>query len=229
MQAVGKKVVVLDINGIVADIRRREACAVRDRAPDTVLPNGQKVYLHPRAGDFLRWVSGLRNVDVVTYTSRLKHNAEPVEALLDSIASVPSAPPHEFKFRPVVRLYGENCKPAGTDKEDPFHPVKTLEAVVDAVRAERAAQLRPPLHAPHSGAEVHALRQPDAPPHALCPWQNLSGKDVVFVDDHPRRIQSGVARVIEAGRYDASDGARTAEHLLKTAQEIQSLLDHWKN
>jgi hypothetical protein len=188
------RVVVLDMNGIVADIRRREACAVKNRTPDVVLPNGQKAYLHPRAGDFLRWVAGLENAVVVTYTSRLRHNAEPVEALLDLVA----AGGNPKRFEPVARLYGEDCKPAGTNRNDPYHPVKTLDAVLRAV---------------HNVHNVHKTALDD-----------VQGQNVVFVDDHANRIESENARVVHAGRYDAAI-ADTENLILKTAQDLRDQLD----
>ena len=116
-------VVVLDMNGVVADVRRREECTVRKRQPDLVLHNGQRVYIHPQAAKFLGWLSLNRpGVKVVTYTSRKRHNAEPVERVLtDLVAQVGCI------YKPHARLYGEDCLPGPT-----FHPIKSLRAVLSA-------------------------------------------------------------------------------------------------
>lgn len=120
-------VLVLDINGILADIRRKEEPPIINRKPDALLPNGQKAYLHPHYKEFIKWLHSIPMTTVVTYTSRLRKNAEPVEALFDQVVG-PSWT--------VARLYGENCKPAGSNASDPLHPVKTLTAVIDALKPQ---------------------------------------------------------------------------------------------
>lgn len=211
----GRAVVVLDLNGILVDVRRREAAAVRGRVPDAVLPNGQKVFLHPHAGDFLRWIFSLKDVDVVTYTSRLRHNADPVEKLLES--STPSAFGPEVVFRPVAKLHGEDCKPAGTNRSEPFHPVKTLGFVIEAVESFRQRGLTPLVS--------HRTREPLHALHSLHPKDAVRERDVIFVDDHPSRIESGGAKVIRAGGYDASDEMGTAGHLLETLGNIRAEIE----
>jgi hypothetical protein len=119
------QVVVLDINGILADIRRREAPLVTDKDPDAILPNGQKAYMHPLCHQFLHSLLDLPNVTVVLYTSRLKHNSEPVERLLE---------PEIRKVAAV--LHGEDClgpdlNAPGTEK---YHPRKTSTAVTSAAK-----------------------------------------------------------------------------------------------
>lgn len=218
----GIKYLVLDINGIVADIRRREAGAV-NRIPDIVLPNGHKVYLHPHAGKFLQWASDLGGVKVITYTSRLKHNAEPVETLLDYYRNEHGGKAHN----PIARLYGEDCKPAGTHREDPYHPVKTVGAVVRAISLlADDPKIRPVLHAPHHPEiPLHALHHPEVPLHSkgLLHHQIVDERDIIFVDDHPKRIESGRARVVEAGRYDAAI-PDTEKYLADTVWKISDAI-----
>lgn len=182
--------VVLDMNGIFADFRRREARPVTDVEPIAVLNNGHKVYLHPQAGKFLQWVSDLPNVKVITYTSRLKKNAEPVELLLRKF------------FSPIARLYGEDCKPAGTLRDEPYHPVKTLGAVISAIAAYNL--------------KLYAGRH-EQPPLAINPHS------VIFVDDHPQRIESGGAHVVHAKTYDASD-KDTEAYLIDAANKLRRFI-----
>lgn len=226
-----KKIVVLDLNGILADIRRREAPVVRSRMPDVVLPNGQKAYLHPRAGDFLRWLSNLNDsVDVITYTSRLRRNAEPVESLLTSLMKgnpTVQRPNNHHRHAPLfmAKLHGEDCKPAGTNRDDPFHPVKTLDAVMRAVSAARhqiaMENTLPPLVIPRSSSQSNLS---DIYKMSGIMNKPIRDEDVIFVDDHPHRIESGAALVIQAGRYDASNDAETVGHLSAAVRCIQSAL-----
>lgn len=173
------KIIVLDINGVVADVRRREAVAVRGRAPDAVLPNGHKVYLHPRVDRFLKWLSALEHVSVVTYTSRLQRNAEPIESLIG-----------ETHIKPIARLYGEDCMPAGTDRNDPFHPIKTIDAVLSRVASQPS--------------------------------------DILFVDDHPSRIKTGGAAVVQVRTYDAANSG-TECFIYDVVRDIQSQLVCWSS
>lgn len=111
--------VALDLNGLLVDVRRREAPSVVGRAPDAVLPNGQKAYLHPRREAFLAALAGLPGVSIVLYTSRLRRNAEPIEQLL--------ARDIEGVLRIERSLYGEQCAPPGPAER--FHPRKIARFV----------------------------------------------------------------------------------------------------
>lgn len=113
-------VVVLDLNGILADVRRKEAPHVNDRDPDVVLPNGQKVYMNPGWRRFMRFVLSIPGVRVVLYTSRLRKNSEPVERLMQPEILMVSA-----------ILHGEQCLPPSHFER--FHPIKSAAAVVREV------------------------------------------------------------------------------------------------
>jgi len=113
-------VVVLDLNGILADVRRKEAPRVDGRDPDVVLPNGQKAYMNPGWRRFVRFVLSIPRVRVVLYTSRLRKNSEPVERLMQPEILMVSA-----------ILHGEQClPPSGFER---FHPIKSAAAVVREV------------------------------------------------------------------------------------------------
>jgi hypothetical protein len=121
------------MNGILADVRRKEAPRVVGRDPDAVLPNGQRAYLNPGWQKFMRAMLAIPRVKVVLYTSRLERNSEPVERLLMPEILMVSA-----------MLHGEECLPArvpsgvsrdGASRES-YHPTKTVDAVVDALGCE---------------------------------------------------------------------------------------------
>jgi hypothetical protein len=118
-------VIVLDLNGLLADVRRKEAPSVNFRKPDATLPNGQRAYLNPNWRGFLSSVLSMGpSVRVVMYTSRLAKNSEPVEKLLQpEILGVHSI------------LHGEDCLPPkyGAVGSEKFHPLKTVDAVLRAV------------------------------------------------------------------------------------------------
>lgn len=118
-------VVVLDLNGVIADIRRREAAPVSEN-PDVILPNGQKAYFHPSSIPFLMMLLGWRSkIQTVFYTSRTAHNAKPVEDYVEK-----NIGKHLFSF--IITLHGEDCLPpvpsaGGIER---FHPIKTVNAVI---------------------------------------------------------------------------------------------------
>lgn len=80
-------VVVLDINGVLANVRKRYSTPVPSgvfsKKEIYQMPNGQMVYLRPGALDFIR---AIRSVDVflIIWTSRLYKNALPVVQWLNS-------------------------------------------------------------------------------------------------------------------------------------------------
>lgn len=112
-------VVVLDLNGVLVDVRRYEEQAVTRRAPDIVLPNRQKAYLNPCAKEFIDWLTGA-SVDVVLYTSRTKNNAAPIERAISDMCPC---------FKPALMLHQEEC-----DGTSGWRPTKTVEAVLAGLR-----------------------------------------------------------------------------------------------
>lgn len=145
----GPFVVVLDLNGILADVRRREAAPVLHRKSDVVLPNGQKAYMHPHCLKFLHAILALDGVRVVLYTSRLKHNSEPIERLLSPYISQVAAV-----------LHGEECDEPdrGAIGSDRFHPIKTIGAVVDALIAGGAHRSNDPMTVIFLDDNPHRIR-----------------------------------------------------------------------
>lgn len=116
-------IIVLDINGVLADVRRREAPPVTDRAPDVVLPNRQKAYLHPNCKTFLEWLAASQqHVGVVMFTSRTCKNAACLEEILSALCPA---------LRPIAVLHGEDCKGKMCPGES-WHPMKSASAVYDA-------------------------------------------------------------------------------------------------
>ena len=116
-------VVVLDLNGILADVRRKEAPPVVDRKPDVILPNGQKSYLNPGWKRFLKGVLMIPKVRVVLYTSRLKKNSEPIERLLMPELMCVTA-----------LMHGEDClEPTSRTGNERFHPTKSVDKICEAV------------------------------------------------------------------------------------------------
>jgi hypothetical protein len=108
-------IVVLDLNGVLMDVRRLEAPKVAGRPPDAVLPNRQKAYSRPWCREFLDQLRDLECTPVL-FTSRLRRNAVPVEqAIGDDLI-------------PAVRLYGEDCE--GTCPDEPWRPLKSAAAVL---------------------------------------------------------------------------------------------------
>lgn len=108
-------IVVLDLNGVLVDVRRYEDPAIIERAPDIILPNRQKAYLNPHAKEFVDWLADA-NVHVVLYTSRTRNNAAPIEKAIAALCPL---------FKPVLMLHQEDC-----DGTDGWRPIKSAEAVL---------------------------------------------------------------------------------------------------
>ena len=115
--------VVLDINGVLADVRRREAPPVSRRKPDVVLPNRQKAYMHPCCAIFLQWLCDSR-VPVVLFTSRTSRNAAPLESAMARLCPA---------FKPVYTMHGEDCE-GSCCPEESWRPMKSADMVVRALR-----------------------------------------------------------------------------------------------
>lgn len=150
--------VVLDINGVLADVRRKEAPPVTHKRPDVVLPNRQKAYMHPCCGRFLQWLCD-SGIPVVLFTSRTSRNAAPLESALSRLC--PS-------FRPVRTLHGEDCGDSHCPGER-WRPMKSAAAVVRALG-----------------------------------WPAGDAPRLLFVDDHPERIDLRGARAVRVETYDAA-------------------------
>ena len=115
-------IVVLDINGVLADVRRHEAPRINERirVPDVMLPNKQRVYLNPACLDLFQWLdSQTPNVVTVMFTSRAERNAMPIETLLRD---------KFVQYRPVLSLHGEDCGHGGCAGE-PWRPQKSSHVV----------------------------------------------------------------------------------------------------
>jgi hypothetical protein len=106
-------IVILDINGVLADVFTRGDRRPEGRMPDTVLPSGQPVYLRPGLEEFFDLLDKHR-WHVVLWTSRRAANAKPIEDLLR----------HRFGFDPEIKLHGEDCR-----GRIEHHPVKDIAAI----------------------------------------------------------------------------------------------------
>lgn len=124
-----RTVVVLDINGILADVRRREAANVVGRMPDVILPNGQRAYMHPKMHDFMQALCNLPEVELILYTSRLERNAIALEDMIEkSVENTAKKMPIRYK------LHGEQCLPPVSSER--FHPRKSIGVVTALLRCE---------------------------------------------------------------------------------------------
>lgn len=104
---------VLDINGVLGDVRKRSAPTVRHRVPDLTLPNGQPFYLRPSARYFMERCHSLGTVAL--WTARKEINARPIENYLEELGCLR---PHD------VRMHGEDCGLIVN-----FHPIKDVCAL----------------------------------------------------------------------------------------------------
>ena len=109
-------IIVLDLNGVLVDVRRYEDPIITKRPPDIVLPNRQKAYLNPFAKEFIDWLTDA-NVMVVLYTSRTRNNAAPIEHMISHICP---------QFKPVLMLHQEDC-----DGMDGWRPLKSSDVVMN--------------------------------------------------------------------------------------------------
>jgi len=105
--------VVLDINGVLADVRKKSESVPDGIGHDLVIPSGQRVYMRPHLLELCNYLYNITlhdpKVKVVMWTSRKKINAEPIEEFLAS----------KFGLKPSVYLHGDDCK-----QFSGFHPVK---------------------------------------------------------------------------------------------------------
>lgn len=119
-------VIVLDMNGVLLDIRKRHESGIPRRKVDIFLPNGQRVYMRPGAKDvFEKIARNVPNARIVIYTSRLAKNAKYIEDFLQP----------ELGRWVCVLLHGEDClKPQWSDnRHESFKPRKTTQRVISAL------------------------------------------------------------------------------------------------
>ena len=109
-------VVVVDINGVLGDVRKLRS-AVAGRTPDAFLCSSNQVfYWRPGAHEFLKRIKAIPEVCLVLWTSRLRKNAAPIEA---QIRDLPGMQFHAM-------LHGEDCH--ARDRSG-FHPIKDVRTL----------------------------------------------------------------------------------------------------
>lgn len=120
--------VVLDINGVLADVRKKyEKTPVR-RPCDLIIPSGQKVYIRPGIERLFNFLNNMNeSVKVVVWTSRKRVNADPI---LMRLAAA------EYDLRPMLYLSGEDC-PSCYD----YHPVKEAHIVRQRLRLDPSSRI----------------------------------------------------------------------------------------
>lgn len=112
---------VLDINGVLADVRKKSAPRV-PYDPDLTIPSGQAVYMRPRVSLFCERLSDIvenhPEIKVVVWTSRLKANAEPIERYLRD----------RYGLEAQAYLHGEDCR-----SYCGYHPQKSAAVLRELV------------------------------------------------------------------------------------------------
>jgi hypothetical protein len=159
--------IVLDINGVLADVRKKSQPAVPQgrysREDQFVMPNTQRVFLRPGALDFLAEVTGGMaqaggGVVAGVWTSRLRKNAVPILQWLEGLMRTRHA---RCAFQFSFLLSGEDCMEVRRGGEFASNPYK------------------PTLIKP-----VSTLRARLEPAGILLPRANL-----LFLDDHPAQLE----------------------------------------
>lgn len=112
-------VVVIDINGVMADVRKKAERKPRKLQPDLFIPSGQAVFIRPHLTEFSNYIRNMQshpgsNVKFVLWTSRKKVNAEPIEKYFS----------HNYDLQFVRYFHGEDC-----DEYDGFHPIKNVRVI----------------------------------------------------------------------------------------------------
>jgi hypothetical protein len=97
-------VVVLDINGVLGEVAKKDA-----NAGGVLLPSRQRFFMNTATPYFLENLIS-HGYLLVLWTSRLSKNAKPIEDL-PQIKNTPF----------VLKLHGENCK-----RRVKYHPVKSV-------------------------------------------------------------------------------------------------------
>jgi len=98
-QHVSAAVVVLDINGVLADVRKKHAARPACRHFDLMLPSGQPVYFRPGIETLATYLTNNFRERTVLWTSRKAENAFPIENELY----------YRYGFRFARYLHGEDC------------------------------------------------------------------------------------------------------------------------
>jgi hypothetical protein len=120
--------IVLDINGVLADVRKMRAPPVSSSLQcDLVIPSGQKVYMRPDIDLLFKFFYAYRDrMQIVLWTSRKKVNAKPIENLLRE----------RYGFEPSLYLHGEDCK-----DHFGYHPGKNSSIVRREMRLKNTDQI----------------------------------------------------------------------------------------
>lgn len=119
-------IIVLDLNGVLVDVRRYEDPVISDRTPDIVLPNRQKAYFNPHAKEFIDWLTDA-NVRTVLYTSRTRVNAAPIEKAISDMCPT---------FKAALLLHQEDC-----DGMDGWRPIKSSAAILRSLPKSAAEDI----------------------------------------------------------------------------------------
>lgn len=115
--------IVLDINGVLANVRKKSDGAPDGVEHDLVIPSGQRVYMRPHLLEFCNYLHNITRdnpgIKVVMWTSRKRVNAEPIERYLSD----------KYRLDPFLYLHGEDC-----EQLSGFHPVKDSEILKRKMR-----------------------------------------------------------------------------------------------
>lgn len=108
--------IVLDINGVLADVKKKCAPAPQEVPVDLVIPSGQKVYMRPHLDEFFNFLNNMRiahpKLRVAMWTSRKFINAKPIEVKIRK----------DCDFMADIYLHGEDCQ-----EYQGFHPIKDVQ------------------------------------------------------------------------------------------------------
>lgn len=108
-------VVVLDINGVLADVRKKSAAKPKGIQADLHIPSGQSVYMRAHLKEFSNYVRNLvarvPNMKVVMWTSRKADNALAIEEYLRDVHGL----------EPEFYMHGEDCR-----ERSGFQPIKDV-------------------------------------------------------------------------------------------------------
>jgi hypothetical protein len=116
-----KPLIVVDINGVLADVRKT-AHTIKNERGDFYLPNGQQVFINPFCKGLIDLIS--MHADYIIYTSRLRKNAEPILSYIFAI--------WPNLHHPIGLITGEDC-PIRKD-DDNNRPIKTIHPLLKYTR-----------------------------------------------------------------------------------------------
>lgn len=113
-----RPVVVFDINGVLADVRKRSAHRPYGLRADLIIPSGQNVYMRPHLQLFANYILNMSQSPPIEqaplftiWTSRKQENAYMIEQYFES----------NFNLRFPLKLHGEDCI-----EYSGFHPLKDV-------------------------------------------------------------------------------------------------------